>query len=541
MARLLLITEPNLYQAHDAYLPPPWCNLGTARLAGHCREEGHDVRLFSFYPELLAALLDQPAGRSWVVQKVTEAVPALRGLVDRHGTHGAATALRALSGQTRLPSREAFLDSGRVGALGLLLGEVWQLAETHLDDPNHPLYGSLDAAVTAANPDWVGVSMTRWGEPVVETVVRHLASRGLPVIIGGSAATHLEADQQAHLLNGLGAHSLVLGPGEFPLTALLAGESTPPNVRQLSAGTVGPQEPLVWSRRNAPCRPAFDLLDLDQFYFPERVLPILLSEGCYWKRCAYCRREVCRDAWHAADPAAVANEVVRLAHSFNVRTFSLNDLAIPPPQARAFARALRAHPRRPENLTFFGAARPERRFTASLLEELADVGFRALFWGVESGSSQVLRRMGKGTSPSTIERVLGDAHRAGILNLCFFMVGFPGETEAQWRETLSLWDRTAPFIAYNRLNPFVLEPGSAVFDDPKRFGVTIGSRHVGGDSWSYSAARGADADEARARKAALLAEVANGHRRITNGELQTIKLPGDGDEPLPFCVAQHLP
>jgi len=525
MARLLLVSEPNLHRSHDAYLPPSWCNLGTAQLAGYCRARGHVVSLYSFFPSLIEAAALAPRGRAWLLDRASADAPTLSKMLAVRGRAWADRRLEEVLAGCQRPAARDFLFGPNIAGLALLLKDVLILLERHIGDPEHPFLNHLVAAAKQFSPDWVGISLSRAGEPLVEAMIEGLAGLGLPVVVGGVAAERLPAAEEARLLDDLGARRIVRGPGEIPLAALI--EDRP--------------DPGASPEPEHPAEPAFDLLDLDRFYFPERVLPIRLSRGCYWKRCAYCRREVCGDDWQPYDAEGVADSVLALSERFGVRAFSINDLAIPPRQARAFSRAILERQGGESRLSFFGAARPERVFTRALLAgQMARAGFKVIFWGIESGSASVLRRMAKGSSPATAGRVLEDAHAAGITNLCFFMAGFPGETEEDWQKTLEFWEEHHRAIAYNRVNPFVLEPGSLVFEDPGRYGVELGAPGQHGDSVSYSVRSGLTPERARALKVRLLDEKARGLRRIDHGRLFEPPLLGDGDEKLPFFVAQRL-
>jgi anaerobic magnesium-protoporphyrin IX monomethyl ester cyclase len=75
------------------------------------------------------------------------------------------------------------------------------------------------------------------------------------------------------------------------------------------------------------------------------------------------------------------------------------------------------------------------------LDEIKKSGCRELFVGVESGSNEILRYIRKPFSANrayeTITRILD----AQIPVKCYFILGFPGETETNLQDTLSLASR----------------------------------------------------------------------------------------------------
>jgi radical SAM superfamily enzyme YgiQ (UPF0313 family) len=69
-------------------------------------------------------------------------------------------------------------------------------------------------------------------------------------------------------------------------------------------------------------------------------------------------------------------------------------------------------------------------------EKMAATGCTGVQFGVESGSSEVLKRLGKGIRLGQVVRAVGAAHRAGIHPVCSLMIGLPNDTEATVRQTV---------------------------------------------------------------------------------------------------------
>jgi radical SAM superfamily enzyme YgiQ (UPF0313 family) len=68
---------------------------------------------------------------------------------------------------------------------------------------------------------------------------------------------------------------------------------------------------------------------------------------------------------------------------------------------------------------------------------MKEAGCTALQFGIESGSVRRLKRMGKLFSRADAEKVLRLSAQAGINNWVNLIVGFPGETESDFQETVS--------------------------------------------------------------------------------------------------------
>jgi radical SAM superfamily enzyme YgiQ (UPF0313 family) len=79
-----------------------------------------------------------------------------------------------------------------------------------------------------------------------------------------------------------------------------------------------------------------------------------------------------------------------------------------------------------------------------LLEEMAAAGCVGISLGNESGSDEMLERLGKGFTVAEVKRMVTAAHRAGLRTNCFLLLGGPGENRHTVEESLELMDRLSP-------------------------------------------------------------------------------------------------
>ncbi|MFC2075962.1 B12-binding domain-containing radical SAM protein [candidate division KSB1 bacterium] len=117
---------------------------------------------------------------------------------------------------------------------------------------------------------------------------------------------------------------------------------------------------------------------------------------------------------------------------------------------------------------------------SELLELMKRAGCRWLYLGCESGSPRMLERYNKGITVEQIESVLHACRRLDIKTYASFIVGTPGETEADRKATEELVRRTRPDIF--GYNVFVGLPGSPLYDDMIRSGEYD---HLGADGIAY--------------------------------------------------------
>ena len=94
------------------------------------------------------------------------------------------------------------------------------------------------------------------------------------------------------------------------------------------------------------------------------------------------------------------------------------------------------------------------------IELLARSGCKGVFLGIESGSPTILKNMNKAATPEKYERGMELLHEYGVLTFASFIMGFPGETEETFRESVDFVKATRP--DYYRIQLWYCEPGTPV-------------------------------------------------------------------------------
>ena len=288
---------------------------------------------------------------------------------------------------------------------------------------------SLTVARTRADlakADWIGVSAMAAGlKEACEIAVEH--GERVPVVLGGQGALWAGAKQYPFW-------DVVRGEGEHYLLYVLHGQysdnpmNKPPDIRKMYYAPVRDLDdlkppilgkcsggiPLVTSRgcpfRCAFCSSAQFWGRKPRFHSAEYVIDYVLSLATQYPRCHL--------LW-ILDDLATANkkrwlEIARLWHE--------NDL----------------HKRFVLRLNMRADL-----FTEDMAAVLRDMGTEHVSVGLESGSDRVLKLMNKQTTVADNQRAVDVGNRAGVPVRGFIIRGFPGETDADWRET-------GNFLARNR-------------------------------------------------------------------------------------------
>ena len=264
---------------------------------------------------------------------------------------------------------------------------------------------------------------------------------GLSVVWGGYFPT-------LHTATVLGSpivDAVVRGQGEQTFVEWLAAEGRPADlarVRGLSwkDGVVArhnDERPLA-GLGEFPRFPYRKLGDMEEYvvrtYLGERTLCHITSRGCPFP-CNFCAiTEVYQRRWLAEDPervGAVADQFVRDYDIDSLEFFDGNFMAA---QARALAIADRLRPLR---LRWWCQARIDtmNAYSDATWARLRESGLHMMFFGAESGSDWVLRRMSKQLTTAEILECARRCREHGIVPEFSFVLGNPLDPERDVEET----------------------------------------------------------------------------------------------------------
>ncbi|HEU4579869.1 MAG TPA: radical SAM protein [Polyangiaceae bacterium] len=332
----------------------------------------------------------------------------------------------------------------------------------------------LEQELRAFAPQIVGVTnpFTCFIEDALRTarLIKQLDPT-IQVILGGVEPS-LEPGNLELLNNEPALDVLVRAEGEITLCDLIAHYD--PSIRAFH--NLGEVEGIVFRTPTGPCStpkrpfisdldelplPAYDLLNLDQtyrnrFYARHRLraknarcLPIHTSRGCPYA-CVFCsvHSQVGKpNRRHST--AYVVRHMQHVMDTYGVRHFHFEDdnLTLHGPRAHELFEAIT-----PLGVSWDtpNGLRADT-ITAELAQKMAAAGARSVTIAVESGDQEVLDTIvKKNLELADVRHAARHLQQAGIPTIAFFIVGFPGESQANVRTTLEFAKRLA--IDYDTFN-----------------------------------------------------------------------------------------
>ncbi len=306
-------------------------------------------------------------------------------------------------------------------------------------------------SVLRADAEVVGLSVCNGSHLAALEIARRIkaADSRRKIVLGGQY--FFFGDKIEEMLLDESVDAVVQGEGDEAFAELL---------KRLKASGRLEALPGVWIKRGgkAVCggKPAA-IMDLDRIPFADFTgfpmelytdaerIPMAASRGCVW-RCRFCSARAFWTGYRYMGGERIFAEVLHHRKLFPARGHvefhditANGDVKALHRFAKLWIDEVAARPQHKNGWKINAIIRPE--MTPEVLRDLRRANCHDIIYGIESGSERVLKAMNKGFAVATAEQVLHDTHAAGIITVGNFMFGFPGETEADFEETLGFLRR----------------------------------------------------------------------------------------------------
>jgi radical SAM superfamily enzyme YgiQ (UPF0313 family) len=267
----------------------------------------------------------------------------------------------------------------------------------------------------------------------------------------------------------------VFGEGEVPLEQLLrAGDdATSPAILRRGDSTVPSWAGDKETHLSMDAHPPLDFTCFDmRAYDNPGNLPLLISKGCI-NRCHFCTDWMQYAPFRHGTAGWAYGQMRHLTESTGANVAFLTDLLCNGDlrKLRKLADQLVAEP---IGLRWSSYAAVRKGMTPELLEAMRAAGCLALNFGIESGSTQVLRDMNKRYDREMAIEVLKLSRAAGIAVTFNLIVGFPTETEEMFQETMHFLEEVADVIdCIGAVTPFAILPNTPVMNFVEQWKIKL--------------------------------------------------------------------
>ncbi len=222
--------------------------------------------------------------------------------------------------------------------------------------------------------------------------------------------------------------------------------------------------------------------NLDKFNFPKyesvklqnysnsRSLDIEWSRGCISK-CAFCGVPAINGYYRFKSAEKRIEELIYHYKNNKIKSFSLTDSTING-NIKELEKTCDLIIKNKLKINWSGQIIPRKEMTSQLYKKMKKAGCKRLEFGIESGSNEILKKMGKIHSVEDSVKNLRFSKSAGIETVIFLIVGFPRETNNDFQKTINFIEKNKQYIDLVRSvrQPYLVQ-GATMSNNKKKFGI----------------------------------------------------------------------
>jgi radical SAM superfamily enzyme YgiQ (UPF0313 family) len=285
---------------------------------------------------------------------------------------------------------------------------------------------------------------------LVNTVKTDEQLKHIPIILGGPEVRNHAENFLTH-----GADLLVVGEGEETMLEVVKAIEQTGQIPQHIDGTA------VWHNGELKINAERKLLrNIDELPFPNRskvdlnlylrawkerhgysMVSVSTMRGCPYT-CKWCSRAVYGGTYRRRSPALVVDELESIKHNYNPdKIWFVDDVfTISHKWLKEFADEIA---RRKLNVSYEIISRADR-MNEEVIELLRQSGCFRVWIGAESGSQRIIDAMDRRVDVQQVRNMIKLSRKQGIEAGTFIMLGYPGETRSDIKETIRHLVQSAP-------------------------------------------------------------------------------------------------
>lgn len=312
--------------------------------------------------------------------------------------------------------------------------------------------------------------------PSVKVIAKLAQKAGIPVLLGGPAFSNQAViDEWIHLQ---GITAIFAGEADLVIVDLVEAILEKQNLDTFSGLFVRDSihSNTTQSIAKQSCQVAAPLQAMDQLmipdfsdfpwdYYQHKIIPIMTGRGCNWGVCTFCSDVITANgrSFRSRPIEAVLAEIAHQSQCYNSQDFIFLDIKLNSNLEMWHALIANFQTIVPNGhwiATVHVNAQGENGLSFKELQAAKQSGLVRMSFGLETGSKQLNRRMGKGTTMEKNSQFIQDVYRAGISLRASMMLGYPNESSDDIWQSVAFLGQHQQYFDRVRLSRFKAIPNT---------------------------------------------------------------------------------
>ena len=336
------------------------------------------------------------------------------------------------------------------------------------------------------DPSDVGISVFSYNSHratiLLSTLIK-VRRPDIPIFMGG-AGLNTDNNFGPYCMEQKIMDCWIRGEGELSVPAYLRGDMNYPGLNGIPPKQIDKIDDLEF--------PDYSDYELASYTNKKGLvaLPITGSRGCV-RACTFCDIASMWPKYKYRSGPSIAKEIKTQVKRYGAKAFRFTDSLING-SMKAFRNMTQELSKfrmaMPKNDRFIWDShfivRSKRQMPPEDFVKMAESGAGTMLIGVESGSPSVRDHMKKGYSDDDLHYSLGELFKNNIKVRFLMIIGYPTETQDDFKQTLDFFDRYAEYGRKGLVEEVNLGltlnllPNTPLFDNAKEYGLETTKQHI---------------------------------------------------------------
>jgi ribosomal peptide maturation radical SAM protein 1 len=206
--------------------------------------------------------------------------------------------------------------------------------------------------------------------------------------------------------------------------------------------------------------------EIQQVFYQKGRIPVEISRGCWWNQCSFCNQKIIHPIYREKNVDRFIEEIQWLADRYKIADFQIIGSTLPKDHRSFLKKIIELN----RGFTFICEARAGQ-LKSSDYTLLKNANFSIIQTGIESFSSNYLKKMKKGTRVIDNIATLKFCKENGITNWYNIIVNYPNEEHVDFEETKKNIQLIKQYLDLPNICQLRVVYGNEIYNNPEHYNI----------------------------------------------------------------------